>query len=379
MSPRRRLLSIACQDWPAGDRAAADRATRPADGLYDEAGGAAEGFCELTLRKRWEAYEVWLSFLDRTGELDPSLLPAARVTPARLDAWIADQRGRRNCDTTIYGRIIGLHQALLLLQPGAEVRFILRPAGLSLRAALRPVPRPFTTVDSREILRRALELFEAGRAGRSYARGGTAIRDAALLGLLAAHAPRIGSLAAMRIGVQLKRMGDGYSLEFGEADTKNRRSLTLELLPELVPVFDFYIHQVRSRCVAGCRGSDALWAGTRGRPLSARGLTKVVQRRTAEWFGKAEGPHWFRKCLRSTAARLSPEAALDAAAVMGHSQRISVAHYAEAGSGAALRRHGTRITRLRRATRLLAERSYAERAAAEAPGADNRYSHQLRR
>jgi hypothetical protein len=366
MSPRRRLFSSAYQDWPPGDRDAAERATRPAEGLYGEAGGAAAGLSQAALRKHWEAYGVWLSFLERSGELDPSLLPAERVTPARLDAWIADQRGRGNRATTIYGRIMGLHQALLLLQPGAKVGFILRPAGLSLRAALRPVPRPFTTVDSRELLRRALELFEAGRAGRSYARGGTAVRDAALLGLLAAHAPRIGSVATMRIGVQLKRTDDGYSLEFGEADTKTRRSLTLELLSELVPVFDFYIRQVRSRSIAGCRGSDALWAGTRGRPLSARGLAKVVQRRTAEWFGKAEGPHWYRKCLRSTAARLSPEAALDAAAVMGHSQRISVANYAEAGSGAALRRHGTRMTRLRRATRLLAERSYADRDAAEA-------------
>ncbi|WP_237213330.1 hypothetical protein [Falsiroseomonas oryziterrae] len=354
---RGRTLSIGLHDWPELDRAGWQRALAPSRGLYD-AGGAAERRSPRGLDKVSGGYAAWLSFLRRRGELDPVQSPAARVTPARLDAWIDEQRARGVRDSTIHSRLRDLHGALRLIEPGVDVDFIIRPRGFGLRRALPPVPKPFSIVESGELLRRALELFEAGRRGERYAGGAAAIRDAALLGLLAAHAPRIGSIAAMRVGVQLRRTGEGYTVDFGEEDIKTRRRLSYDLHPALVPVFDVYVADARP--ALGGSGTETLWCGTKERALGVGGLSKIVFRRTREWLGVAHGPHWFRKCLRTTAARYSPEAALDAAALLGHGAEVSVRHYMEAGATAALERHAKRIAHRRERGRLLAERFFAE-------------------
>jgi len=163
----------------------------------------------------------------------------------------------------------------------------------------------------------------------------------------------------MRVGVQIRRVPKGYAVEFGASETKSGRQLAYGLHPALVPVFDAYLKDARPHL--GSSRTDLLWCSTRGCPLSLKQLSKIVFRRTREWFVVAHGPHWFRKCLRSSAGRHSPEAALDAAAVLGHGAEVSVRHYTEAGSTAALRRHGQRIDNLRQRTRLLAEQFFAER------------------
>jgi hypothetical protein len=355
-----RLLSIDPAEWPALDRAAWERALAPADSLFDEHGGAGERYSTAALRKVLRSYSEFLSFLARIGQLDEREPSAARVTPARLNGWIADQRGRGNRSTTIYGRLRDLHAALRLIAPGADVSFILRPGGRSLRRLLHPSSRQETVRDPRELLACAVALFEAGRSGRGYAQGRAAIRDAALLGLLAAHAPRIGSIARMKVGEHLTPIADGYRLDFGEKDTKTRCPLTYNLNPELVPLFDHYLRVVRPS-LAGSRTSAALWIGVTGGAPNESVLSEVVRRRTRAWLGRARGPHWFRKCLRSFASNVEPRAAFDAAVMMGHGPQVSIDHYAKATASQALRRHGARITKARRTTWSLAASAFGWR------------------
>ena len=357
---RTRLLSFSLEDWPAPDRTGWDAALAPADSLFDDQGGAAERYSGDALRKCADAYGQWLSFLDRSGELDADQAPALRVTAGRLNGWIADQRARGNRSTTIYGRLRDLHGALRLIAPAADLSFILKPGGRSLRRLLRPAPRWADVRDPRELLARALALFDAGRSGKGYAKGAAAVRDAALLGLLAVHAPRIGSIARMDIGAQLRATEDGYRLDFGEKDTKTRRPLTYDLHPELVPVFAHYLDVVRPGLPAA-RHSARLWIGVTGSGMDRRGLTEAVRRRTQSWFGRPEGPHWFRKCLRSFAADVAPEAALDAATMLGHGPQVSIDHYTKATAARALRRHGARVTRKRRQTWSLAASAFGWR------------------
>jgi len=85
------------------------------------------------------------------------------------------------------------------MRPDANLRFILRPRGIGLQRALPPAPKPFTIVETRELMAKVMALFEMGAAGERYAEGTAALRDAALLGLLAGHAPRLGSIASMRM------------------------------------------------------------------------------------------------------------------------------------------------------------------------------------
>lgn len=357
---RVRTLSIPFADWPGRDRAAWERALAPAESLFDDEGGAAERFSAAALKKIREAYSVWLSYLVRSDQFDPDAPPASRVTRGRLNGWIADQRSRGNGNTTIYGRLRDLHAALKLIAPEADLAFILRPGGRSLRRALRPRPRWAEVRDSRELLARALALFEAGRGGHGYAKGRTAVRDAALLGLLAAHAPRIRSVGAMAIGDHVVRTEDGYSLHFGEKDTKTQTIMTYDLNPELVEVFDHYITRVRPT-LCGSERTACLWVGTKGKAVSDRDLGKVVRRRTMVWFGREEGPHWFRKCLRTTASLAAPEMALHAAAMLGHGAKVSIENYTKAKATQALRRQGARISELRSETWSLAASAFGWR------------------
>lgn len=172
-------------------------------------------------------------------------------------------------------------------------------------------------------------------------------RDAALLAILADVAPRISSLAALRLGEELRVLpDDSVWLYLPPSAVKTRRSLDLPLNRRAAPIVLDYLRE--GRPVLSCADrSLQLWLGTKGRPLNTRSLTKIVLRRTEEWFGTAEGPHAFRRWLRRAAARCSPEAAFDAAEVLGHSPSTSVRHYDQAHALHAGRRHAAHIARLR--------------------------------
>jgi hypothetical protein len=271
-----------------------------------------------------------------------------------------------NGNTTVYGRLRDLHRGLSLMDPDIDIAFILKPGGRSLRRLLKSRPRWCEVRDSHELLARALELVGTGCIGQGYAQGRAALHDAALLGLLAAHAPRIRSVGAMEIGEHIVRTETGYRLHFGEKDTKTKAFMTYDMNAELVPVFDRYLSEVRPS-LSGSASSAAVWIGTRGQALSAFDLGKVVRRRTKAWFGHEQGPHWFRKCLRTTASLISPELALDAGVALGHGPQVSIDHYLNSCGTEALRRHGGRIDRLRKETWSLAASFYGWRDRARKP------------
>lgn len=357
---RQRTVSIAYEAWPQVDRQAWERAFAPAESLFNDIGGAGERLSPAAITHIREAYSVWLSYLQRSGQFDPVVSPGERVTKSRLNGWIADLRSRGNAATTLHGRLTALHMAMLLMEPGRDMTFIVRPRGRSLRKALRPAPRKTTVEDPRDLLARAQALFEDGRAGKGYAQGRIAIRDAALLGLLTAHGPRIRSVGLMELGTHIRRTEDGYQLDFGERDTKTGLPLAYDMNPALVPVFDHYLATTRPS-LSGRSHSPKLWIGMRGEPLLGRDLGKIVVRRTKSWLGRARGPHWFRKCIRAFASEVAPEAALDAATMLGHSPKTSIDNYAMATAAQAVARHGANLERLREDTWSLAASAFGWR------------------
>ena len=356
---RERILSLSVDVWPAKEAQVWRKAQDPGHGLFGEAGAVAH-LSRHAIRLGDDAYGQWLHFLLRRGVDLAAERPVERVTRSRLDQWIEGQRARGNRNTTILARLQGLHRVLMAISPEAELDYILRPDGRPLRQLLPAEPRWTPIVGAGVLLARAIQLFHEGRAGRGYSNGWTAVRDAAVLGLLATVAPRIGSVGVMEIGVQLVRAEDGYAVTFRSEDTKNRKALSYPLHPELAPVFQYYLDVVRP-LMRGGAATTSLWMGTRGRPLCGRDLAKVVRRRCRDWLGEERGPHWFRKCLRSTATLESPELAHAAARVLGHTEQTSLQNYDKASSTEALKRHGARISKLRRETEALAASAYGWR------------------
>lgn len=352
--PHRPAIALPFSEWPKRDRTNWANAVAPRTSRFQrQPAPPAAHLRPATVRKAQQGYGMWLGFLARRGELDPGAPPARRATPERLDDWLADMRARGNRSTTILGRFRELASALRLIEPGCDVARIMRPHDTPLRRWLTPSPQPVTVVSVSDLLMHIEALFESRLRGDSYAQGRTAVRDAAILAILATRAPRIGSLARMELGHHLQRSGDGFEVAFESEDTKTGIRLAWSLPERIAPILRYYLDIVRPTLKGSAR-TPLVWVGARGRPMNERAISKIVLRRTAEWFGTPRGPHWFRKCLTTSAAEEAPEHAFDASAVLGHSPAVAIAHYNNAATKVAARRHGERLRALRRKSASLA-------------------------
>ena len=355
-----RLECLPLEEWPARDREAWERACQPRAGLWDTAGAAVD-LRPHTRRNYQRAYGIWLAHLRDVGDLHPAEGPGTRITPARAERWVEAMQAAGRKSGTIHLYLICLHAILQLMAPGAETGFLLRPGGRTLARAFPQRAKPFPPHDSLDLLREVDALHARGLAAATFHARITDLRDAALMGLLLAYMPRIGDAAGMRIGVNLLLQPHGlWLVRFPAETTKGKRDLEYELDPRRSRLITDYLEMARPG-FRGAGGTDMVWMGHHGRPLDHVGATGVFRRRTREWLGEEHGPHMARKWLTSTAARLSPEAAADAALVAGHSLAVSQKHYREATSLHAGIRHGRHIKSLRRATEGVVERLWNER------------------
>lgn len=347
--------------WPEADRLAWLAANTASDDPWDTDGAA------LTLRPATRtgyarAYGIWLAWLDATDQLKSEETPGQRVTPERVTAWVRHMRGHQRKDGTIKLYLFSLHAMIGLIAPGTDTSFMLRPGGRSLHALFPSTAKPATEQDAANLIPHAIHLHEKAMAYEPGHRRSIFLRDAALMAVLYSRGSRISDLAAVRIGEHYLPQADGGILIRLTPDiTKIHRLIEYPLDPWCVRIVADYVAHGRP-CLPGAEATDNIWIGATGRPLHTVGLTAVVRRRNREFLGVEAGPHMVRKWLTDTARRRSPEAALDAAEVLGHSPQTALKHYAQAQDAHAGRRHGENLTRLRRKTAGLAERAFAERA-----------------
>jgi hypothetical protein len=351
-------LCLAPEAWPEPENAAWRRALMPRQGLYDE-GGAAAGRPQSTIVNVAEGVGHWLAFLASKGALEPVETPLARITPARLDAFVATLSQRDNAARTIAGWIGGLCSGLRWMQPGCDVGFIRRPRGVPISRALGVEAKAVSTVDSLDLYAWAAALSEAGMARLPSRVGRAAVRDGALLGLLALFAPRVGELVATRLGEHLGEEGNSFRLYLPGSITKTGRGRGFVLSDPVAGLMRRYLEHVRPHWEP--RGGDPhLWLSLRRRALSRGVIQEIVANRVEVWTGQRRRPHWFRKCLTTTAALRGASFAYDTALVMGHSPTVALRHYTMATAVDAANRHAERLRRMRDETRALAMDFYAE-------------------
>jgi hypothetical protein len=132
------------------------------------------------------------------------------------------------------------------------------------------------------------------------------------------------------------------------------------VLPEpLAGLMRRYLEHVRPHWEP--RGGDPhLWLSLRRHALTHGVIQGIVADRVEAWTGQRRGPHWFRKCLSTTAALRGASFAYDTALVMGHSPTVALRHYIMATAVDAADRHAERVRRMREETRAVAMGFYAE-------------------
>ena len=75
------------------------------------------------------------------------------------------------------------------------------------------------------------------------------------------------------------------------------------------------------------------WASTKGGPLTANAIARVITERTREAFGQSVHPHLFRHCAATTIAVLQPGRIGVARDLLGHASLTTTnAYYNKARS-----------------------------------------------
>jgi integrase len=343
-NPERRK-TVPYAEWPAPDRLRWDQAQQAQRGPFRRPGPrrtrAPISWKELEVR-----YGRWLKFLVNTGALDPEAQPLDRLTPERLDAYWVALEADGNGDRTIFGRFIGLQQAIAAMHPGEDVRWISRPGSVPLVKLLDLSPRPVFVPDAAELLQLALDLFRDGMADPRPLQRQVAVRDAAMIAVLATRAPRRRALAGLRLGLHLSRGDDGWRLLRTPDLEKTRIELEMPLPPEVTPLLDHYVAVERRELLAG-KSSDHVWIAHGGDPIAAHTIYLVVRDRVLPVFKAAFGPHRCRTAVVTFLAHHCPDDPLAGSLILGHTTaKMALATYNRAKGIAASKRYYELLARL---------------------------------
>jgi site-specific recombinase XerD len=320
-------------DWPAPDRQLWLAGLQPGDILEGETYAA--GLRPTTLRNSARGYGRWLGVL---AHLDPPALllpPADRVTPARMRLFLKALRRQGNTNNTIKARCWEMRSALRIMLPGRDFHWLNKPAERSLEVLLPTVRKPIRLMSVAELTTWGHDLMRDGLAARPD-RSTEEFRNGLLIAILADRAPRLRSLASLRLGRGIQRHGFCYRLTFRIKDTKGHGFLEYDLHPTLTPKIEHYLAVERPRLLGG-KDHDWFWVNRDGDRLDEVGITAVIWRGSQARFGFAFGTHRFRSALATAGIVASRATAAIVATVLGNAPAVTERYYVIGGQVEAAR------------------------------------------
>jgi len=316
--------------WPDIDQRLWRAGLEPGDGLDPT---YAAGLAQSTLTNASKGYGRWLAVLAQAGELDPTVAPAARVTRPRAKLFAKALRARGNSNNSMHARFWELRSALRVMQPDEGF------ACLTSWLGLLPIERQDVEVfDSRALAAWGHQLMQSALAHPQPMVRQTRYRNGLMIAILAARAPRLRALAALRLGRQVLQGADGgWQLSFKPQDIKTQRGVAYDVPDSLFASIDRYVAVERRELLCG-RQHDWFWVNRHGEKLGSRGIEGAIRRGSGKQFGQVFGPHRFRHSLATTAAYADPANPGLAASVLAISDEVNAAHYNLARQDDAMRR-----------------------------------------
>jgi len=344
-------VGLPLEAWPALDRQLWTAACAPGSILEGE--GPAAGWAIATRVQRARTYGRWLALLQAQGMLAPDTHPAARVTPAALDAFIAALRPRWR-PVSLWSEIDRLHAVLAAMAPDRDWTWLRRVVNRLHGAVPRSADVRARLIPPRELLERAIRMMQA--AARSDAllpqRRAVAFRDGLMIALLTAVPLRRRSFVNLRIGRHVVLAGDDVGLlRLDPADLKNGVAYDVPLPPALVPFLRRWL-EVHRPVLLGAEENDHLWITAEGRPHSIHTIGTRIGALTERWFGRRMSPYLFRHAAATTVAIEAPEHVRLVAGLLGHSTLATSERFSnKARAIEAARGHHLGLERLRRRLR----------------------------
>ena len=352
--------------WPQKDQQCWHEGTDPIPGLRRPR--YADTLTARSIDAARKSYGRLLHILAEHGLLDPDIGPAARVTFESAALYFDELRAAGNGDNTIKGRMFHLRTALHIMAPKVNFDWITRPDDVPLDAILKQAPRDDLFVPDAKLL------FEWGLSMMtdqplpedSTERLETCrnFRNGLIIVLLACRAPRLGSLAQMRLGKNLYKRNGEYWARLQSMIVKNKRELRYSLPEILTSYVDRYLNEIRPKLLDPV-ATDAVWGNGDGGVFTYRSIQTMIFRRTqaevGQKFDEDFGPHRFRHAFATALAEADPTNPGLAAVVLGISESVINEHYRQARQTDAARKLQANLAEERERTRHIAERAFGRR------------------
>ncbi len=346
--------SLPYQDWPPEDQVAWERAFAEGD-IFDDWGTGAH----LAPRSRvtiQRGYARWLGFLSNS---EPTALReplADRVNRARVRAYI-DAVSARCSPVTVWNDAKSLYDAIRLMAPTYDWTWL---KAVKARLEQRmPASRSAPVIDSGHLLDLGISLMDGAVQAADDARLSNILRyrDGLIIALLAARPLRRRTLARLRIGRQLQRIGETWVLVLEPEDLKNKEHAEFPLSNFLVPYLEVYLREIRPK-IQGAADHDGLWASPKGGAMTHGTIYAAVRRRTKEAFGLPLNLHAFRHSAATTIAMHDPDHVGVSRDLLTHRDlRTTQRYYDMSRSLTAGRVQANQIAKLRRKLRSTAHHS----------------------
>jgi integrase len=253
--------------------------------------------------------------------------------------------------TTVATYILGLHEALRVMQPGADLRWLRDAANRLVAAASPRRDKAPQIVGTDRLLQAGLDLIAGsvheGAAGARARRH----RNGLLTAFLALRPIRLANLSGLGLGRTLFIERGTAWVRIPGTEMKNHRPLEVPWPGILLEPLTDYLERHRSILLDGGR-TDGLWVG-RGATLTKTGCAQVIRQVTREAFGLEIPPHRFRDNAATTIALAAAEEVGIIRAVLGHADhRTGERYYNQATCSQAARPVQAVVTTMR------AERSH---------------------
>jgi integrase len=280
-------------------------------------------------------YGAFLGFLQRTARLNPSALAAAQVTPANVEAYIAELTSRVR-SVTSYNCIYKLRRAAELLASRLDFSW-LAEIEKDLALVMEPRSKYDRLVSVKRLAEAGLTLMaEAQEFAKNDLDRARGIRNGLMIVILAFCPMRLKNFAALQIGETFKEVHRSWWVAVPSRATKTRRAPEERRVPELLNGWiNIYLNQSRPALLVRSNSvTNALWISSRtGAAITYKNLGSLISKITLRTLGVDVSPHLFRTAAASTAAAYGSKTPHLASALLNHTDpRITEDHYNRASS-----------------------------------------------
>lgn len=315
-------------EWPRRDQEAWEVAIREGD-ILDEEGPAAHWSSEYR-RTSLQCYGRWIGWLAWSGQLDPDVAPADRVTPDIVRAYFDHLRTLDISQKTIQGMLVGMKVTIQVMAPDRDWRWLQDKCNAVQRWA-----KP--SKDKRLLVRSSEEMYQVGLAELQRVRcdcpdleDAIAYRDVLMFTLMVARPLRHKNFQNLELGRHLTRENGKWRIEIPAEEVKNRRHLEYDVPESLTRFIDHYVGTVRP-VFPWVEGSNRLWLNKCGTDLGRRFVYNRITKITKRLFGKAMNPHLFRDCGVTTLVVEEPSKQGMRRPFLGHGHdSTTIRHYDQA-------------------------------------------------